>query len=62
MCIYGGVCIYVRIDLSSFDILSIGEIDREVEQIWYGISRGELKIIVVIIVVSYRMYEQATGF
>ena len=41
---HGGVCIYVRSDLKSFEILSIGEHERGVEQIWCGISKGEEKI------------------
>ena len=41
---HGGVCIYVRSDLNSFEILSIGENDRRVEQIWCGIRRGEEKV------------------
>ena len=34
----GGVCIYARSDLKGFEILSIGENEREVEQIRCGIS------------------------
>ena len=33
-------------DLISFEISSIGENDRGVEQIWSGISKGEEKVIV----------------
>ena len=43
---HGDVCIYVRSDLKSFEILSIGKNERGVEQIWCGIRTGEEKIIV----------------
>ena len=41
---HGGMCIYVRCDLNSFEILSIGENDRGLEKIWCGISRSEEKV------------------
>ena len=43
---HGGVYIYVRSDLKSFEILSIGENERGMEQIWCGISKCEEKFIV----------------
>ena len=39
-----GVCIYVKSDLKSFEILSIGVNERVMEQIWRGFSRGEEKV------------------
>ena len=43
---HGGVCIYVRSDVRSFEVLNVGEDERGVEQIWCGISKGDDKVLV----------------
>ena len=44
--LHGGVCIYVRNDVKSFEVLNVTEDDKGAGHIWCGISRGDDKILV----------------
>ena len=44
--IHGGVCIYVRDDVKSFEVLNTSEDERGVEQIWCGLCKGADKVLV----------------
>ena len=37
---HGGVCIYVRNDVKSFEVLNTSEDERGVEQIWCSFCKG----------------------